>query len=71
MRSESSAAKWATSRAPVGEMTVASAGAAAFAGTHTNSAPIGPKKMPDASMRSRAAPREATMRSPSGDQATL
>ena len=71
MRSGSSAAKWATSRLPVGEITSASAGAAPAEGTHTNSPPRGPKKMPVASLSSRAAPRLATTRDPSGDQATL
>jgi hypothetical protein len=41
------------------------------AGTHTKSPPSGPKKTSGAALSSRAAPRLATIRRPSGDQATL
>ena len=65
---EVSEVKCATSLDPVGAIRTASPAAA---GTQMNSAPSGPPKKPWASLRSRAAPRVATMRVPLGDQARL
>ena len=60
--------KCAKSRVAVGAITVTSP---PVAGTHTKVPPRGPVKVPVASWRSRAAPRVATIRCPSGDQARL